>query len=151
MAWRPWRAKTACAAASPATTPPGCTSGCPTRSVISIPWPAKPATSRKVYGPALQVLDWTLVDRDGLPRRQYREVEGDPTTADSLIHGFRPAMLARDNVGGKRKLAPFNLVSSWYWLAGDPPRPVSREQLVDALYPNGRLPRGLLRATGPGW
>jgi thiosulfate reductase cytochrome b subunit len=99
----------------------------------------------KVYGPALQVLDWTLVDRDGLPRRQYRAVEGDPTTADSLIHGFRPAMLARDNVGGKRKLAPFNLVSSWYWLAEDPPRPVSRKQLVDALYPNGRLHAGLLR------
>ena len=114
----------------------------------------------QVYGPALQVLDWTLVDRDGLPRRQYREVEGDPTTADSLIHGFRPAMLARENVGGKRKLAPFNLVSSWYWLAGDPQRPVSREQLVQALYPNGRLDGDVLRAldqdddaslTGPEW
>jgi thiosulfate reductase cytochrome b subunit len=100
----------------------------------------------KVYGPALQVLDWTLVDSDGMPRRHYREVEGDPTTADSLIHGFRPAMLARDNVGGKRKLAPFNLVSSWYWLAGDPQRPVSREQLVHALYPGGRLDGSLLRA-----
>jgi len=100
----------------------------------------------KVYGPALQALDWTLVDRDGMPRRQYRDVEGDPTTADSLIHGFRPAMLARDNVGGKRKLAPFNLVSSWYWLAGDPPRPVTREELVDALYSNGRLHSDLLRA-----
>jgi thiosulfate reductase cytochrome b subunit len=100
----------------------------------------------QVYGPALQVLDWTLVDRDGLPRRQYRQVEGDPATADSLIHGFRPAMLARDNVGGKRKLAPFNLVSSWYWLAGEPQRPVSREQLVRALYSNGRLHGDVLRA-----
>jgi thiosulfate reductase cytochrome b subunit len=85
------------------------------------------------------MLDWTLVDAAGEPRRVYREVEGDPATADSLIHGFRPAMLARDNVGGNRKLAPFNLVSSWYWLAGDPPRPVGREQLVAALYPDGRL------------
>jgi thiosulfate reductase cytochrome b subunit len=100
----------------------------------------------QIYGPALQVLDWTLVDRDGLPRRQYREVEGDPATADSLIHGFRPAMLARENVGGKRKLAPFNLVSSWYWLAGEPQRPVSREQLVRALYSNGRLHGDVLRA-----
>jgi thiosulfate reductase cytochrome b subunit len=93
----------------------------------------------RLYGPALQMLDWTLVDADGEPRRVYRDVEGDPTTADSLIHGFRPAMLARDNVGGKRKLAPFNLVSSWYWLAGEPARPVDREQLVAVLYPNGRL------------
>jgi thiosulfate reductase cytochrome b subunit len=98
----------------------------------------------KVYGPALQVLDWTLVDPDGEPRRQYRAVEGDPTTADSLIHGFRPAMLARENVGGRRKLAPFNLVSSWYWLAGTPPRPVAREELTAALYPDGRMHPDLL-------
>jgi thiosulfate reductase cytochrome b subunit len=93
----------------------------------------------RLYGPALQMLDWTLVDRAGEPRRIYRDVEGDPTTADSLIHGFRPAMLARDKVGGKRKLAPFNLVSSWYWLAGEPARPVAREELVAALDPDGRL------------
>jgi len=93
----------------------------------------------KLYGPALQSLDWTLVDPDGQPRRVYRDVEGDPTSADSLIRGFRPIMLARDNVGGKRKLAPFNLVSSWYWLAGDPARPVTRQELVAALYLNGRL------------
>jgi thiosulfate reductase cytochrome b subunit len=93
----------------------------------------------KIYGPALKALDWTLVDRDGQPQRHYREVEGDPTTADSLIHGFRPAMLARENVGGERKLAPFNLVSSWYWLAGEPARPVKRQELVDALYLDGRL------------
>jgi thiosulfate reductase cytochrome b subunit len=108
----------------------------------------------KLYGPALQSLDWTLVDRDGQPQRVYREVEGDPATADSLIHGFRPAMLARDNVGGKRKLAPFNLVSSWYWLAGNPASPVSRERLVDALYVDGRLHPDLQRQLdrdGDGW
>jgi thiosulfate reductase cytochrome b subunit len=105
----------------------------------------------KLYGPALQSLDWTLVDRDGQPQRIYREVEGDPTSADSLIQGFRPAMLARDNVGGKRKLAPFNLVSSWYWLAGEPARPVSREELVAALYVGGRLhPELLLQLDGDG-
>jgi Ni/Fe-hydrogenase b-type cytochrome subunit len=99
-----------------------------------------------VYGPALQMIDWTLVDRDGQPRRHYRAVEGDPATADSLIHGFKPAMLARDNVGGERKLAPFNLVSSWYWLAGEPQRPVSRDDLRAALYPDGFLHTDVLRA-----
>ncbi|MCJ7814434.1 MAG: hypothetical protein MUP31_00125, partial [Xanthomonadales bacterium] len=63
----------------------------------------------KMYGPALQAIDWTLVDKEGQPKRQYRDVEGDPSSADSLIAGFRPLMLPRDNVGGKRKLAPFNL------------------------------------------
>jgi thiosulfate reductase cytochrome b subunit len=55
-------------------------------------------------------------------------------------------MLARDNVGGERKLAPFNLVSSWYWLAGEPQRPVPRATLRAALYPNGYLHSDVLRA-----
>ena len=97
-----------------------------------------------LYGPALQSLDWTLVDPDGQPQRQYRDVEGDPATAQSLIKGFRPVMLARENVGGKRKLAPFNLVTSWYWLEGDPERPVTRQALISALYPGGELHPDLL-------
>jgi Ni/Fe-hydrogenase b-type cytochrome subunit len=47
-------------------------------------------------------------------------------------------------VGGKRKLAPFNLVTSWYWLEGDPERPVTRQALISALYPGGKLHPDLL-------
>ena len=93
----------------------------------------------KLYGPALQSVDWTLVDNEGNPRREYRDVDGDPASADSLIHGFRPVVLARENVGGERKLAPFNLVTEWHWTAGDPARRITAEELVAALYPAGRL------------
>jgi len=99
----------------------------------------------KLYGPALQTRDWTVVDADGNPRERFRDVEGDPGTADSLIHGYRPVMLARDNVGGTRKLAPFNLVTNWRWVdaAGEP---VDALHLRDALY-RGRTPQpGLLDA-----
>jgi len=92
-----------------------------------------------MYGPALQAIDWTLVDSDGEPLRQYRNIDGDPASADSLIQGFRPVLLPRDNVGGKRKLAPFNLVSTWYWAAGEPARQLSAEEVQAALYRNGRL------------
>jgi thiosulfate reductase cytochrome b subunit len=102
----------------------------------------------KLYGPALQAIDWTLVDRDGQPIRQYRDVAGDPATADSLINGFRPLILPRENVGGERKLAPFNLVSSWYWMAGEPALRVTPEQLVAALYVNGRLHPEIAQALG---
>ena len=99
----------------------------------------------KMYGPALQVLDQTLVDSKGQPLRYYRDVEGDPTTADSLIQGFSPAMLVRENVGGERKLAPFNLVTHWFWSAGSPREAVTEEQLLGALYRNGRLDADLQR------
>ena len=104
----------------------------------------------KLYGPALQALDWTLVDSDGNPRREFREVDGDPASADSLIHGFRPVMLARENVGGQRKLAPFNLVSSWYWTAGADATRISPQQLVEALYPDGSLHPDLEGISGSG-
>ena len=38
-------------------------------------------------------------------------------------------MLARDHVGGERKLAPFNLVSSWYWTAGPDSKRIEPERL----------------------
>jgi thiosulfate reductase cytochrome b subunit len=100
----------------------------------------------KLYGPALQAVDETLVDAKGRALLQYRDVEGDPATADSLIHGFRPVMLPRENVGGTRKLAPFNLVSHWYWTAGEEAARVSTEQLFTALYEDGALHPQLARA-----
>ncbi len=99
----------------------------------------------KMYGPALQTLDQTLVNAQGRPLRHYRDVEGDPTTADSLIHGFSPAVLVRENVGGERKLAPFNLVTNWFWTAGSPPQQVAEEQLFEVLYADGRLDPELQR------
>ncbi|MBT8039413.1 MAG: hypothetical protein HKO85_06850 [Xanthomonadales bacterium] len=93
----------------------------------------------ELYGPALQAVDWTLVSPQGHPQREFRDVEGDPARADSLIHGFRPVMLVRKNVGGEAKLAPFNLVSSWFWTAGDPAERIPPERLAEVLYPDGGL------------
>ena len=102
----------------------------------------------KLYGPALQAIDWTLVNRDGQPIRQYRNVAGDPATADSLINGFEPLIMPREHVGGERKLAPFNLVSIWYWMAGEPVLRVTQDQLVAALYVNGRLHPEIAKVLG---
>jgi len=99
----------------------------------------------KMYGPALQTLDQTLVDAEGRPIRHYRDVDGDPTTADSLIHGFSPAMLVRENVGGERKLAPFNLMTRWFWTAGSSAEHVTEAQLFDLLYEEGQLDPELQR------
>lgn len=91
----------------------------------------------KLFGPGLESIDWTLLDSDRQPIRQYRNVTGDPVSVDSLIEGFKPLILPRADVDGEMKLAPFNLVSSWYWVAGSPGVPVSRQQLEEALYTAG--------------
>jgi thiosulfate reductase cytochrome b subunit len=88
----------------------------------------------KLFGPGLQSVDWTLLDSQKQPIRQYRNVSGDPMAVDSLIEGFRPLLLPRADATGDFRLAPFNMVSSWYWTAGDPAYPVSRQQLEEALF-----------------
>ena len=91
----------------------------------------------KLFGPGLQAVDWTMLDSEAQPIRQYRNVTGDPVAIDSLIEGFRPLILPRADSDGEFKLAPFNLVTAWYWTAGDPAVPVSREQLENALFAGG--------------
>ncbi len=100
----------------------------------------------KLFGPGLQAVDWTMLDSNAQPLRQYRNVEGDPVAADSLIEGFQPVILPRVDADGHFHLAPFNLVASWYWLAGDPARPVSRQQLEAALFVDGDFHPDLLAA-----
>ncbi len=88
----------------------------------------------KLFGPGLQSVDWTMLDADAQPVRQFRNVEGDPTAIDSLIEGFRPVIMPRADADGDYRLAPFNLVTAWYWTAGDPAVPVTRQQLEQALF-----------------
>jgi thiosulfate reductase cytochrome b subunit len=100
----------------------------------------------KLFGPGLQSVDWTMLDRDAQPLRRYRNVQGDPVAVDSLIEGFRPLILPRADAAGDFRLAPFNLVTAWYWTAGDPATPVSRDQLQKALFMNGQFHPDLVAA-----
>ncbi|MDX2416260.1 MAG: cytochrome b/b6 domain-containing protein [Xanthomonadales bacterium] len=100
----------------------------------------------KLFGPGLQTVDWTMLDSEEQPLKQYRNVSGDPVAVDSLIEGFRPLILPRTNAEGDFRLAPFNLVTTWYWSAGDPGVPVSRDQLEAAIFVNGTYHPDLVAA-----
>jgi len=100
----------------------------------------------KLFGPGLQSVDWTMLDSEEQPLRQYRNVNGDPVAVDSLIEGFRPLILPRANAEGDFRLAPFNLVTTWYWSAGEQAMPVSRENLEQAIFVNGEYHPDLVAA-----
>ena len=100
----------------------------------------------KLFGPGLQAVDWTMLDNEEQPIRQYRNVSGDPVAVDSLIEGFRPLILPRVDGEGDFRLAPFNLVTTWYWSAGDPAMPVTRAKLKEALFVNGTYHPDLIAA-----
>ena len=90
----------------------------------------------KLYAPALESIDWTVLTAAGEPVRSYRGLEGMTLDAGSLISGYEPVLLPRDNGDGTTTLAPFNLVSSWYWVFGEPARPVP-ERALRAAYLDG--------------
>jgi thiosulfate reductase cytochrome b subunit len=82
----------------------------------------------KIYAPALQQIDWTVVDTTGEPQRICRGNNGDPHDIQTLITGFEPILLPHQRPDEGESLAPFNLVSVWYWVYGEPERPV---RLID--------------------
>jgi len=82
----------------------------------------------KMYSPAFQQFDWTVLHADANPKTQCRGIEGPNNTINALIVGYQPALLPQQDMDGKMRIAPFNLIASWYWVYGDPPRPV---RLID--------------------
>ncbi len=102
----------------------------------------------RLYAPARQYNDWTVLRAEGTPLTSCRGVETpDETLGTSLLVGYQPVLLPRQNRDGSLKLAPFNLITSWYWVYGDPPRPVPYRDLQAAwLDEEGNYPPEVVAA-----
>lgn len=100
----------------------------------------------QIYTPAREQVDQTVIGPDGSAPNAYRGTDGSPEDPAALIRGYEPVLLAREQEDGGTKVAPFNLVTSWSWVAGDPPKPVSREQLRIAYLEGGRYRPEIVKA-----
>jgi len=83
----------------------------------------------QLYAPTLEQVDWTVIQPDGAGLLTYRGVDGDVNDMTSLITGYEPVLMLRTGVDGESQLAPFNLVTTYFWTYGDPERPVRLEDL----------------------
>ncbi|MGC8643799.1 MAG: hypothetical protein ACP5XB_28395 [Isosphaeraceae bacterium] len=83
----------------------------------------------RVFAPAREQTDWTVIGLEGNAATAYRGSTDDPSKPSTLLHGFQPVLLPRQELGGSLKLTPHNLISTWFWVAGDPPVPVTVKQL----------------------
>ncbi len=83
----------------------------------------------ELYAAPLEQVDWTAIHTDGASLVTYRGVEGDVNDLTALITGYEPVLLPRTGVDGEAQLAPFNLVTTYFWTYGDPLRPVRLEDL----------------------
>ena len=92
-----------------------------------------------LHAPAIQSTDWTVIKQDGSPVSACRGIDGDSTVTD-LVTGFTPVLMQRTNVDGQSMLAPYNLISSWFWIYDDADgntRPVRQIDLQAAYLQDG--------------
>lgn len=86
--------------------------------------------------PAVQSYDWTALQADGSPLVACRGVEGKSGSIQDLVTGFKPALLPRQSIDGQVSLAPYNLITAWYWVhdSSQGPQPVALSDLKAAYF-----------------
>lgn len=71
----------------------------------------------RLFTPVLELVDWTVLTSTSTPRTVLRTASGAP--------GFRPVWLERAMDDDAQKVGPHNLVTSFFWVGGQPETPVS--------------------------
>jgi len=88
--------------------------------------------------PAIQQVDWTLVDVSGEPQVAWRGLQGEASDPAAVVTGFAPVLLPRQELDGHSRLVPHNLITAWYWVEGGAtPRPVRQVDLQRAFLQDG--------------
>jgi thiosulfate reductase cytochrome b subunit/cytochrome c553 len=97
----------------------------------------------RLYSSANMVHDWTVLLPGDLPRRECRGAEGDVSTMGSLLTGYEPVLIPSPGPDGEMRLAPHNLITTWFWIYGNPPRPVIFNDLQQAYFEDGDYHPGI--------
>ncbi|MCB0184670.1 MAG: hypothetical protein KDE31_10410, partial [Caldilineaceae bacterium] len=84
----------------------------------------------ELNAPAVSSYDWTVLTTAGAAVTDCRGLDGDDPVND-LVTGYQPVLMQRSNVDGKTLLAPYNLITSWYWIYDDPNGESYPVRLVD--------------------
>ncbi len=106
----------------------------------------------QLYAPAIEQYDWTVLTADGQPVKFFRGIEGNRETSDTisqLVTGYQPVLMTRQNVDGEALLAPYNIITTWYWVYEDAngnTRPVRETDLKAAWFENGTYATEVLAA-----
>jgi hypothetical protein len=100
------------------------------------------------YAPARSETDWTMLARPGEARVAYRGTRGPLEDPKAAQGGYRPVLLPRKGADGTTKLAPYNLVTTWFWVekSAAGARPVPHETLTRAFFEGDRHHPDLVRA-----
>lgn len=99
----------------------------------------------KLYSSANQQHDWTVIDLNGNATTECRGAEGEPGV-NTLLTGYEPVLLPRENADGTTRLYPHNLITTWFWVYGTDERPVPQRDLELAYLQNAEYAPEVLDA-----
>lgn len=95
----------------------------------------QPCHVPRVFAPARQVTDWTILTSRQQPRVVYRGAAGPVNRPTTLVTGYEPIMLMHREGAGAVRLMPHNVISTWFWVEeGRPEHPVRLFDLRRALF-----------------
>ena len=114
----------------------------------------------QMYAPAIQTYDWTVIKTNNTPvTTTCRGIEPEtniqlaalnvPLTVRNLVTGYEPVLLNRTDIDGEQLLAPYNLITTYYWVYDDAngnKRPVRLFDLESAYLENGKYAAGIVHA-----
>ncbi|OQY47230.1 MAG: hypothetical protein B6242_05525 [Anaerolineaceae bacterium 4572_78] len=88
----------------------------------------------KMYSNTYKQVDWTVLTSEGKPHYGCRGIEGEKDSFNALITGYEPILLPRREIDGNFRLTPYNLITSWFWVYGNPERPVRTYDLQKVYF-----------------
>ncbi len=91
---------------------------------------------------ARQSIDWTVLTPLGGPTSTCRGQVKDPQVDEVLLAGYEPARIE----DGQGRIAPYNLITTWYWASGEASHPVALADLRAAYFEGGTYAPQVLAA-----
>ena len=102
----------------------------------------------KLYAPARQEIDWTVPLAPERPRITYRGLAQGGSNGEPMLSGYEPLLLLRKSPSGDTKLAPFNAITTWFWVSDtkDGTHRGNGDMLKRALFEGDRYQPDIIRA-----
>jgi thiosulfate reductase cytochrome b subunit len=92
----------------------------------------------QLYAAAIRSEDWTVVTLNGQAAVTCRGAQGSGSLAVDLVNGYQPVLMSRLDIDGGTSLAPYNLITTWYWAYDDNGQTLPVRQFdLEAAYLSG--------------
>lgn len=85
----------------------------------------------QTFAPAFEMVDYTALTADGAPNQSCRGIADSEV---SFFTGYQPLLLPRTEKDGTQKVAPYNLITTFYWAYGTAEKQAVPQSALQSVY-----------------